>query len=120
MIPKNTDNQEGSLRLDAASCSASSFLPNGDPILTAEEKMEYARRAHESRWTLRTRMWVESIEDIDDGPVVLTVYEDGTSEGLPKRAEVELSPAQKARRGLLPSWVANPSETIWDTPNSEP
>jgi hypothetical protein len=81
--------------------------------------MEYAHRMEVKRWTLRTRMWVETVEDIEDGPVVLWVYEDGTSLGWPKRAEVELSPAQRARRGLLPSWVANPSETIWDTQNPE-
>ena len=106
--------------LPATPCCASSgcdFGPNGDRALTPDEKMEYARRADERDWLLRVRMWVESVEDIDDGPIVLYVYPDGTSVGLPKRAEVELSPAQRCRRGLLPSWVANPWETIWDTPN---
>ena len=106
--PEDSADKTASDGCSVSSCSAS-FLPNGDRILTADEKMEWALAAEKARWTMQTRMWVDSIEDIENGPVVLFMYADGTIEGMPKRAEVELSPAQRIRRGLLPSGEANPS-----------
>ena len=68
------ENREADRGCCVSTCCASSgcdFGPNGDRALTPDEKMEYARRADERDWLLRSRMWVESVEDIDDGPIVL-------------------------------------------------